>query len=233
MIPLFKSQFSVGKSILTLENILNIAEINSLQEIVLVEDSFYGFRSFNKALAERGIKFVFGLRIEVLSNDSDDKEKPSKLIFFAKNNQGIQKIKDLYTAANTDKSKSVILNKYSKEDFKDIKIAVPFYDSYIYNNLFHFGMSNIDLNGFDHVYFIENNSHPFDFQIKNAIDQLGVKTVDAKSIYYKNKDEFHAFQMYKAVCNRSQGKSPTFSNPNLNHFCSDEFCWESYKDATV
>jgi DNA polymerase III alpha subunit len=233
VIPLFKSQYSVGKSILTLENIVDIAEINSLQEIVLVEDSFYGFRAFNQAFQQKNIKFVFGLRISVLSNDSDQQEKPSKLILFAKNNDGLQKIKDIYTDAYTNKLESVIMSNYSQKDFKDIKIAVPFYDSYIYNNLFHFGMSNIDLSKLDHVYFVEDNNHPFDFQIRAAIEQLNQPTIEAKSIFYKNKEDFHAFQMYKAVCNRSQGKSPTFSNPNLKHFCSDEFCWESYKDATV
>ena len=232
MIPLFKSHFSVGRSILTLDKILDIVDINSLKEVVLVEDSFYGFRTFNKALLEKGVRLVFGLRVPVLYENSEE-EKPSKLIFFAKNNNGIKRVKDLYTEANTSESKSVVMKNYSKDYFSDIRIAVPFYDSYICNNLFYFGMSQMDLTGLDHVYFIEDNNHPFDFQIKKAIDDLGVETQEAKSIFYKNKDDFHAFQMYKAVCNRRQGKSPTFSNPNLNHFCSDEFCWESYKDATV
>jgi len=232
VIPLFKSQYSIGRSLLTLDRILDIAEINELKEVVLVEDSFYGFRTFNSALSEKNIKLIFGLRISVLHDDSHE-ENPSKLIFFAKNNEGLKKVKDLYTEANTSEAKAVVMKNYSTEDFKDVRIAVPFYDSYLCNNLFYFGMSQMDLNGFDHVYFVEDNNHPFDFQIKQAIDDLGVKVQKTKSIFYKNKDDFHAFQMYKAVCNRRQGKSPTFSNPNLNHFCSDEFCWESYKDATV
>lgn len=232
MIPLFKSQYSIGKSILTLDNIVDIAEINELKTVVLVEDSFYGFRSFKKVFEEKNIHFVFGIRLPVVQDDVKN-EKLSKLIFFAKNSQGLQKIKQMYSDAYTHEGQSVIMSNYSRSFFDDIKIAVPFYDSFIFNNLFYFGMSNINLNGLDAAYFIENNNHPFDFQIQNALADLNVAKVNAKSIFYKNKDDFHAFQMYKAVCNRSQGKSPTFSNPNLNNFCSDEFCWESYKDVTV
>lgn len=241
MIPLFKSQFSVGRSILTLDNIINIAEINSLEEVVLVEDSFYGFRKFNEAFRDRSIKLIFGIRLPVINDESD--EVASKLIFFAKNNKGMKKIRDLYTKAYVSTQKALVLGNHTKEDFLDIKVAVPFYDSYIYNNLFHFGMSNLNLDNLDHVYFLEDNKHPFDFQLRRAIEDLsdtlvdgdvsGIKTIPTKSIFYKNKDDFHAFQMYKAVCNRSGGRSPVFHKPNLDHFCSDEFCWESYKDATV
>ena len=45
---------------------------------------------------------------------------------------------------------------------------------------------------------------------------------------YRNREDFEAFQMYKAVCARKQGKVPTYSKPNLNDFCSDDFCFESY-----
>ena len=74
----------------------------------------------------------------------------------------------------------------------------------------------------------EDNNHPFDFQIKNKLDDLKIKTQKTKSIYYRDRDDFEAFQMYKAVCSRKQGKIPTFSKPNLNDFCSDDFCFESY-----
>jgi len=128
---------------------------------------------------------------------------------------------------------SLILSHYSVEDFKDVKVAVPFYDSYIYNNLFHFGLSHLGLKGLDPIFFIEDNNHPFDFQIRSVIEGLDVGTKMVKTILHHNKDDFEAFQMYKASCSRSQGRAPTFQNPNLDHFCSDDFCWESYKDATV
>jgi hypothetical protein len=127
----------------------------------------------------------------------------------------------------------LILSHYSVEDFKDVKVAVPFYDSYIYNNLFHFGLSHLGLKGLDPIFFIEDNNHPFDFQIRSVIEGLDVEAKMVKTILHHNKDDFEAFQMYKASCSRSQGRAPTFQRPNLDHFCSDDFCWESYQDVTV
>ena len=233
MIPLFKSQFSIGKSILTPQKILDIAKLNSLERVVLVEDSFYGFRVFNQLFQEERIPFVFGLRLSVINDDVDPNEKSSKLVFFAENNDGIRSLKRFYSEASLDDNNALVLSRYSKEDFKNVKIAVPFYDSYIFNNLFYFGLCHLNLSNLDPVYFIEDNNHPFDFQIRSVIEGLDVKTQMVKTILHHNKDDFHAFQMYKAACSRSQGKSPVFQNPNLNHFCSDNFCWESFKDATV
>lgn len=233
MVPLFKSQFSIGKSILTSEKILDIAQTNQLEKVILLEDTFYGFRVFNKLFQDEGIPFVFGLRISVVNTEGDYSEKPSKLALFAKNNEGIGDLKRMFSNASLDDRNSLILSDYDTSDFKNLKVCVPFYDSYIFNNLFHFGLSHIDIKHLDPVYFIEDNNHPFDFQIKSIIDSLGVKTQAVKTILHRDKDDFAALQMYKAACNRSGGKSPTFQNPNLNHFCSDEFCWESYKDVTT
>jgi hypothetical protein len=84
------------------------------------------------------------------------------------------------------------------------------------------------LNGFDHFYLEEDNNHPFDFQIVKALDSLGVKREKAKSIYYEHYEDFDAFCFYKSVTNRTGGKPPTAGNPQLDSFCSNEFCWESY-----
>ena len=233
MTPLFKSQFSVGKSILTAEKILNIAQLNSLERVVMVEDSFYGLRVFNQLFQENNVSLVFGIRLSVLNDEMVENERSSKLVFFARNNEGLKTIKRLYSDASLNDRNSLILSHYSVEDFKDVKVAVPFYDSYIYNNLFHFGLSHLGLKGLDPIFFIEDNNHPFDFQIRSVIEGLDVGTKMVKTILHHNKDDFEAFQMYKASCSRSQGRAPTFQNPNLDHFCSDEFCWESYKDATV
>lgn len=228
MTPLFKTQHSIGKSILTVSDIVDMAKHHSLKEVVCVEDSFYGFRSLNKQLTENKLKFIFGLRLPVVQNQNESDLRPSKLIFFAKNNEGISTLKSLYTDAFTSSEGAVPLSNYDKSFFQNVRVCVPFYDSYIYNNIFHFGLCEVSLDGIEHEYLIEDNGHPFDFQIKKAIDSLGVNKSKVKSIYYKNKEDFHAFQMHKAVCNRRMGRNPTFSSPNLEHFCSDEFCWESY-----
>jgi DNA polymerase III alpha subunit len=230
VIPLFKTHYSIGRSILNTKDIFKIQRQHDLKEIVVVEDSFYGFRSLNKEAMKNNIKLIFGIRLSVVQSSID--ELPSKLIFFAKNNEGMNKIKNLYSLAFENKENVLILNNLNEEELQNIKIAVPFYDSFIYNNLFHFGLCHVDISKFDFDYFIEQNNHPFDNLIKEQVDSFcnlkKKKPILTKSIYHKNKDDFDAFQMYKSICNRANGKTPMFTNPNLNHFCSNEFCWESF-----
>jgi len=54
-----------------------------------------------------------------------------------------------------------------------------------------------------------------------------------KSIYYKDKKDYAALQTYKILCNRSFGKAASLSSPNLNHFGSDEFSFESYLEQNA
>jgi DNA polymerase III alpha subunit len=125
--PLFKSQFSVGKSILTAEKILDIAQSNSLERVVMVEDSFYGFRVFNNLFQESGIPLVFGLTMSVVNDEMSEEERPSKLVFFAKNNEGIKSLKLLYSNASLSDNNSLVLSQYSEEDFKNLQEYFPFW----------------------------------------------------------------------------------------------------------
>ncbi len=227
MIPLFKTHSSVGKALMQPERVVELAVQEKLERLVVVEDNFYAFRILNQLCLKAKMPLVFGVRLPVVSET--DEEKSSKLIFFAKNNDGVGVIKSLYTQTYTREQETLIFNQ-AKPFLKDVMVAVPFYDSFVYNNIFHFGMSHIDLEGVEHFFIEEDNRHPFDFQIKNRLDNMGVKRELCKSVYYENKSDFEAFQMLKAVCGRANGKTPTFDNPNLEHCCSQEFSFESWKN---
>jgi len=236
VIPLFKTHYSIGKSILNTKDIFDIQREHDLKEIVVVEDSFYGFRSLNKEAMKNNVKLIFGIRLSVVQTSVN--ELPSKLIFFAKNNEGMNKIKELYSLSFENKENVLILKDFNKDEFQNIKIAIPFYDSFIYNNLFHFGLCHIDISKLDFDYFIERNNHPFDVLISEQVNSIcksqNKEPILTKSIYHKNTEDFDAFQMYKSICGRANGKTPMFTNPNLNHFCSNEFCWQSFlENATV
>lgn len=216
MIPLFKTHFSVGKSILKPQDCFEIAK--NEKEVVFVEDSFSSFRQLNKLAAKFNKPFRFGIRISVKTDDA----LPSKLILFAKNSLGAKELKSLFTEAYTLHDGVLPLKKFSE----NILVAVPFYDSYIHNSATKFGVFDLGLK--DEIHFVEDNGHPFDFFIREIIDSLGVKTQSAKSIFYRNKENFRHYQFYKSTCNRSQGKQPTFESPEINDCGSDEFCWESF-----
>ena len=228
MIPLLTTHASISRSILKNSDLLDFQKDQDLKKLVVVEDSFYGFRELNSKLLERKVDLVFGIRLPVVQNFTD--EQPSKLVFFAKNNDGVRQIKKLYTKTFCSDVQTLCLNDLTAVEFSDTKVAVPFYDSFIYQNIFHFGMCEVDLKKFDHFFFEESNDHPFDFMISAQLRKVAKpeKIITAKSIYYKNREDVEAFQFYKATCSRSGGKPSSYGNPQLEHFCSAEFCIESY-----
>jgi DNA polymerase III alpha subunit len=215
MIPLFKSHYSIGNSILTIENIFE----KDLDKIVLVEDSMTSFRKAKKESEKVKKQLLFGLRINVAGENNS-----SKLIFLAKNNEGVDSLRRIYTKTYTEQGG---VYKIDFKDLKGIKTVVPFYDSFLHKSIHNFGSFELKLPE-DTVFFVENNNHPFDFQIQRAVEKFGGQFEKTKSIYYNTREDFKAFQFYKAICNRKMGKSPVFHRPELEDCSSDDFSWESF-----
>lgn len=227
-IPLFKTHFSIGKSILTIDKIFELAD--SENQIVIVDESFSGLRRIVKKAKNSEKKVRFGLRIDC-SNEGGDS---SKVILFAKNNKGIKVIKNIYSKAFT-KREGVC-------DFNDIKdqnvlVAIPFYDSFLHKSIHNFGNYNLPIQDLTECWiFIEENGHPFDYQIQREIELLKEKGFEnltfknAKTILYEKSVDFPAFQGYKSSCNRKMGgRQINIDAPELEDCSSDKFSWEQYK----
>lgn len=245
MIPMFKSNYSIGKSILTLEmpeegsdnlasdSILQIAKDNNLEKLVLVEDSMIGFLEAHKSCSKLNIQLIFGLRLNCCNDVSEeDKEKSKhKIIIFAKNDNGCKLLNKIYSHAFCDNS-SFADCKYLASIWSeaDLRLGIPFYDSFIYNNNFLFSNCIPNFHFTKPVYFVERNNLPFDESLERLVESFSKETVLSKSIFYNLKKDVFAFQTYKCITNRAFGKEQSLSSPNLNHFGSDEFCWESFKE---
>lgn len=245
MIPIFKSTFSIGKSILTLndpsdqendssDSIFSIAIENNLKKIFLIEDSMVGFLEAFKKCSQHNIQLIFGYRF-TCCNSFDNKDSCHKLIAIAKNDQGCRDLNKFYSAINTLFNGSIDTQNLQEYWTENMLLAVPFYDSFIYNNQLYLGNCIPDFGDIKPIFFIEKNNLPFDSIVEKSILNFtdnGKKYQNelVKSIYYKNRDDVEALQTYKILCNRSFGRQATLSSPNLNHFGSDEFCWESFKE---
>ena len=247
MIPLFKSHYSIGKSILTIDHpdsvasdgadsILNIAQENNLKQVTIVEDSLIGFLQAQKLCAELNIQLIFGLRLNVChklsKNKKDNAKCTHKVIIFAKNDSGCKLLNKIYSKAFCD-GDGIIDSKGLKDLWIEdsLSLAVPFYDSFIFMNTLHFCNCVPDFSFTSPYFFIEQNYLPFDLKmidkVQSYCDSNNLQSVPVKSIYYKNKEDFEAFQTYKCICNRRY-KQRTLSVPNIDHLASPEFCWESY-----
>ncbi|MBK27179.1 MAG: hypothetical protein CME70_24460 [Halobacteriovorax sp.] len=251
MLPLFKSHYSIGKSILTLDSpgesnacgsdsILDIAKEHSLSEVILVEDSLTGFMQAMNICESIGINLIFGLRLSCYNSEVSlgDSQTSHKIIIFPKNKEGCSLLNKIYTHAFCEdggeiKEKSLLA--LFNPDL--LKLAVPFYDSFIFNNLTMLGSACAPLSNFTDIeptFFIEENQLPFDGMVKEAVlsycEKSGFEYEPVKSIYYKKRTDFEAYQTHKCICGRSFSASRSLSTPKQDHLGSEEFCFESYLD---
>lgn len=249
MIPLFKTTYSIGKSILTLQDpskakaggpdsVITIAKENNLKAIFLVEDSMIGFIDAHQRCKENDIQLVFGLRLNCCNdrnNEESRKESLHKIVIMAKNDEGIKHLTQIYSIGNRESAgfvDSELLSKHWRED--SLKLCVPFYDSFIYMNHFIGAKCVPDFKFTKPTLFIEDNDLPFDEILTEKVAAFAqrseLRMEQVKSIYYKNREDFEAWQTYKCLCNRSFGKQQSLSNPNLNHCGSDSFCWQAFQE---
>ena len=265
MLPLFKSHYSVGKSILTLapasigarngsasaqndvreelkegsSSIFDIAHKNELDRVFLVEDSLIGFLEAHKQSKALDIDLCFGLRLTMCDDMTTELKKNStaathKIIAFALNAEGCTLLNRIYSAAQT-KGHGRIDSKTLKSLYNEasLKIAIPFYDSFLFENTFSYKEPCLlDHSFFTPTFFIENNSLPFDLVLKDIVYNYAGDSfpiIETKSIYYENRADFEAYQTYKCICSRGfSTKAKTLDMPNLDHCGSPEFCFESY-----
>lgn len=248
MLPLFKSHYSIGKSILTLkepqaskeesaDSIFDILINNNLNKLVLVEDAPTGFLQARKICFEEDIHLMFGLRISIKCFDDDETLSNHKVIIFSKNDEGCKRLNLIYSKIYCDHNgvgDYQILKKFWNED--DLMLAIPFYDSFLYQNSFSFASCIPDFSFCKPIFFTENNGLPTDDFLNNIVrnycKDYNYEIIKAKSIYYNNRCDADALQTYKCICNRNFSKSSSLSKPNLEGFGSREFCFQSWKENT-
>tara|TARA_S200002703_G_scaffold57092_1_gene49860 strand:- start:1684 stop:2373 length:690 start_codon:yes stop_codon:yes gene_type:complete len=227
MIPLFKTHFSIGKSILRIDDVDRICTDNNIEEVFLVEDTMCGFPEAFRTFKDR---LRFGIRFSIYNEDLSE-ESESKMIAFANGDEGAKELYSLYTQQFDKK----ITQPW--DHTKHLQYVVPFYDSFLHKNLTTFSNCMVSVPS-SVPFFIERNGLPFDIILEEKIVDYIINTfgnVDehielAKSIYYENKEDVEAFQTYKCICNRQPGRQASLSNPRLDHFGSDRFCVEAWKE---
>jgi hypothetical protein len=187
MLPLFKSHFSIGKSILTLDDpkkvteggsdsVFKIAKDNGLKQVILVEDTLIGFFEAYKRSKEMGIQLIFGLRLSMRNSSlPEDEGSQHKIIIFAKDDLGCKLLNKIYSKAFCTNTGFLDYN-----DLKDLwsedslKLAIPFYDSFIYINNLSFGNAVPDISFTKPTLFFEDNDLALDFILKEKVKEFSI-----------------------------------------------------------
>lgn len=253
-IPIFKSHYSIGKSILTLDppkeeqsnegpcSVFDIVKKNQLKQLVLIEDSFIGFLQAQKVCKELDVQLIFGIRFDVCDDALDEEVIKNskcnhKVIILPKNGDGCRNLNKIYTESKTKYNNFLdmkVLESLWDED--SLSLVIPFYDSFLHKNISSFNSCVLNFSFTKPTFFIEDNGLPFDYLILNKIVNYcganNFETEKVQSIFYENKEDFSAYLTYKLICSRCSyaGRQSSLEKPNLDHLGSDEFCWESYTD---
>jgi len=246
-VPLFKSHYSLGKSILTLakagsseadepSSIIDIAKKLSLESLYLVDDSISGFLEAYKSCEDAKINLRFGLRLTVCDNidnkTAESRDKEHKVIVFIRNSEGYKDLIKISTVASTNgfyyypRIDCKILKNLWNEN--NLSLGIPFYDSYVFKNNLSYSICVPDFSFCNPVYFVEDNNLPFDGILKSKVEEIvsdKMLAVKSQSIYYENKEDFLAYLTFRCISERT-----TLNKPNLEHCSSNEFCAESFKE---
>ena len=212
LVPLFKSHYSIGKSVLTYkaegvskenepDSIVDIAKSREINMIFSVEDGMSGLLEAYSNLKDSKIGLHYGLRITVC-NDMADKSpesftKACKFVIFAKNTHCYRLLIKLYSIAAKEGFYYEPRLDYkaikSLWDRKHLKLCVPFYDSFLYYNTLTTSLCVPDTNSIPLTFFVEDNDLPFDHILESKVKDFAKdkgEVVKTKSIYYKNKSDF-------------------------------------------
>ena len=248
IIPLFKSHYILGRSILTLnlpkgaeeedgaDSVFDICEDSGQKELYLVEDNMAGFLEAFSHAESLKIKLIFGLRLTFCPDSQNKSEEGRsnsfKNIIFARNTKGYKQLIKIYTLAAQEgfyyepRIDSEIIKPLWT---KDLLLAIPFYDSFLYNNKYTDSQCVPDFSFSDPVFFTEDNDLLLDKDMKKRVLDFCGSThpvQNVKSIYYKNKKDFGAYLTFRCI-----NKRTTVEKPNFDGMCSNEFCYESYMEA--
>jgi len=209
VLPLFKSHYSLGRSILTLENsaaapdeadsIFDICKENEMNEVVVIDHNMSGFLQAYQNSKDLDIKLIFGVRMTVCSDmnqkDADSLKTNNKIVILLKNEEGYKRLIRIFSQASRDgfyyEPRTDYKNLKKEWSNKDLSMVIPFYDSYLFKNTLY---SNICVPEFDFAkltYFIEDNDLPFDDTVKekviNQAKSEEAETQRTQSIYYKQR----------------------------------------------
>lgn len=245
--PVFSTHYSIGSSVLTLEeagktkegapiSICDLAKEHGLKQVVIVDGRIDGFLEAYKNIQKVGIaQLIYGVKFVICADmnkkDEESLSTESSVIVFIRNTQGYSDLIKLYNRAWTDgfyyqgRLDWGILRAFWTPN---LTLALPFFSSFVAKNLT--TMSSIvpsfpetPIWAFREV----DSGLPFAPVIERGLEKFaaesGAEIMDVKTIYYKDRKGFKPYQVLRCIANRS-----SFESPKIDHLASDHFSFEDY-----
>lgn len=239
---LMTSHFSLGESILTLEDdkeigsgpvsIISIARKYNLPYINLVDNSMSGFVQAYENTKKYNIDLRFGYKVCVCDNihdKSDDSlHTESNVIIWALNSDGYADLVKIATKAACDGFyyiPRIDWNILRLLWTNNLAMSMPFYSSFIAKNTLKYKSRAVPNFSFTSPnFFIENHSLPFDAILASHVTkfcgQNKFDIVKTRTCYYYKREDLLKHQIIRCINNRTK-----MQKPGLDHYSVDNFCF--------
>lgn len=248
ILPIFSSDASIGKSILTTDeaaeidenapiSIFSIAKAYNLDKIIILDNSMVSFINCYKNAQKLGKQLIFGVKFKICSDAKDQSEASlstlSNICIWMKNSNGYKDLIKLYSIAHANKETFYYTGRLDWKSLKDnfsnnLYLTFPFYNSFIHNNLQFYSHRAIpEIGDIPFAFQVESHDLPYDNMILSAIKNYcnynKCEILDTHNVYsYKNADILPLL-IFRCINNRSVAEKP-----ELSGFGSDQFSFESW-----
>ena len=221
MIPLIKTDMSIGKSIIQIspiksgeknkpdqpDNVEDIIADYGFKKLFLVEDNVGGFIPAYKAAKALDCSLVFGWRISICEEATKkEKQSSSKVIVFVRSEAGWKTLVKLATYGQVDgyfEEARIDWKKLQELWSDELVLAIPHYDGFVVNNLTRKTSTIPDFGKIRPFMFLEDCDMFFDGIVRDKTLEyaaaFGLKTVEVKTCYYKNRADLTYFQARKLM----------------------------------
>lgn len=248
VLPIFRTHYSLGRSIITLAapnkefdpnyplSVFDIAKKHDLQQVVVVDESVSGFLEALQNSEKAKVKLIYGLQLRCMDSITIKSESSlktiHKLIVFIKNAAGYADLIKIASCAAKEGfyyKPNIDLTHLKKLWTDNLKLAVPFYDSFLFKNSIEGSICVPNFSFAQPTFFIEDSGLPFDGLLKKKVEayasSFNMPTQLARSIYYYQRSDFTSYLTFRCINERT-----TLDKPQLEHMSSDNFCFECWKE---
>lgn len=243
MIYLFKTHFSFRKSIIQVKpykegltnNLVNLCIENNIKQCFVVDDNIGSIQPAFHTLNEKGINLVFGLRLNFVNDASDMSDNSNnsshKNIIFCSDRKSYETLIQISSEANT-----TFMKKEPRIDYNflhsvwcdELALAVPFYDSFLFQNMFTRNSAIPNYRDIKPTLFIENHNLPYDYYLQKSVNNFALENnlevIETNSVYYPYRTDFQAWKVNKIIGKSDFSGRTSIVKPNLNHCGSNTFC---------
>lgn len=243
--PIFSTDHSIGEAILTVDDeseikpnktvsVVAITDTYKLPITYVVERGMSSYWKLYAAFAQRPeTQLAFGVKINVCAKlpEAEGSNTTSSIIVFFKNTQAYFDMVKMYSAATVRHKTAVpTLDWDMLSEFitPNMLIVIPFYSGFLARNLLTLNCSALpNFGAIRPIFLLEEHGLPFDGLISEAVrkycEQNKYDTMVSHNIYYYLDEDIVAHQTFQCI-----NKRTTLEKPNLEHYSSNEFSFESF-----